>query len=64
MIIRPTPWCDVQAGMTVVAPDGSLAVAPGPWPSEASADVVLVDEHEAAANLRAAGFIWELLEAL
>jgi hypothetical protein len=64
MIIRPTPWRNVEAGMTVLAPDGGLVVAPGPWPSDAAASVALVSEHEAAANLRAAGFTWELLETI
>lgn len=57
-------WRIVETGMTVVRPDGSLVVAPGPWPSDALASVVLVDEQEAADNLRAAGFTWELLETI
>jgi hypothetical protein len=61
MIIRPTPWRQVQAGMTVVAPDDSMVVAPSSWPSDAIATVVLVDEREAADSLRAAGFTWELI---
>jgi hypothetical protein len=61
MIIRPTPWRQVEAGMTVIAPDGTMVVAPGPWPSDAMANVVLVDEREAADNLRTASFMWELI---
>lgn len=64
MIFRPIPWREVEPGMTVAAPDGSIVVAPGPWPSDAAAVVVLVDEIEAVANLRAAGFIWDVLEVL
>ncbi len=62
MIIRPTPWRQVEAGMTVVAPDGSMVVAPSSWPSDAIANVVLVDELEAVEAMRAAGFTWELIK--
>jgi hypothetical protein len=47
--------------MTVIAPDGNMVVAPSSWPSDAIANVVLVDELEAVEAMRAAGFTWELI---
>jgi len=61
MIIGRIPWRQIEAGMTVMRDEGFMVVAPGPWPSDALASVVLVDEQEAATNLRTAGFTWELL---
>lgn len=62
MIVRPRPWREVECGDTVLDPAGRMVVAPGPWSGDGAASVVLVDEHEAAAALRAAGFTWELIE--
>lgn len=63
MISYEKSWRQVEAGDTVWhAMAGRWVVAPGPWPSDAMASVALVDEHEAAAALRAAGFTWEVLQ--
>jgi hypothetical protein len=61
VIIRPTPWREVGAGDTVLDPAGRMVVAPSSWPSDAIANVVLVDELEAVGAMRAAGFTWELI---